>query len=189
MIVEKIKKINIDGILDSGYIREFLISDKRTIFPQMLSTERPDLACQSLLDGKIVIMVENSPIVLICPGVFIDFFHSPEDYYQKNWNVNFARIVRFLSFFITLLLPAFYVAITTFNPECLSILPTFLSGLIINNLLILFNLLNKYLYNLLNIKSISSANISIIFKKRTGATTCPSSILCSEILSELREIP
>ncbi len=117
MIVEKIKKINIDGILDSGYIREFLISDKKTIFPQMLSTERPDLACQSLLDGKIVIIVENSPIVLICPGVFIDFFHSPEDYYQKNWNVNFARIVRFLSFFITLLLPAFYVAITTFNPE------------------------------------------------------------------------
>ena len=83
----------------------------------MVSTERPDLACQALLEGKIIIMVENSPIVLICPGVFIDFFHSPEDFYQKNWNVNFARIIRFFSFLITLLLPAFYVAITTFNPE------------------------------------------------------------------------
>lgn len=116
--IEKVlKQINIDGILDSGYIREYLIQDKKTVFPMVVSTERPDLTCQSLLNGKIVIMVENSPIVLICPGIFTDFFHSPEDYYQKNLNVNFARILRFISFFITLLLPALYIAITTFNPE------------------------------------------------------------------------
>ena len=116
-IEKRLREITIDGILDSGYIREYLVENKHTVFPQMVSTERPDLACQALLEGKIIIMVENSPIVLICPGVFIDFFHSPEDFYQKNWNVNFARIIRFFSFLITLLLPAFYVAITTFNPE------------------------------------------------------------------------
>lgn len=119
--IKKIEKIltniNIDGILDSGYIREYLTMGEKSVFPQIISTERPDLACQSLLDGKIIIMVENSPIVLICPSIFTDFFHSPEDYYQKNFNVNFSRIIRFLSFFITLLLPAFYTAITTFNPE------------------------------------------------------------------------
>lgn len=116
--IEKIlNRIDIDGVLDSGYIREYLIQDKKTVFPIVISTERPDLTCQSLLNGKIVIMVENTPIVLICPGIFTDFFHSPEDFYQKNLNVNFSRILRFLSFIITLLLPAFYIAITTFNPE------------------------------------------------------------------------
>lgn len=116
-IEKTLRNINIDGILDSGYIREYLIQDKKTVFPMVISTERPDLTCQSLLNGKIVIMVENTPIVLICPSIFTDFFHSPEDFYQKNLNVNFSRILRFLSFIITLLLPAFYIAITTFNPE------------------------------------------------------------------------
>ncbi len=116
-IEKTLRNIDIDGILDSGYIREYLIQDKKTVFPMVISTERPDLTCQSLLNGKIVIMVENTPIVLLCPSIFTDFFHSPEDFYQKNLNVNFSRILRFLSFIITLLLPAFYIAITTFNPE------------------------------------------------------------------------
>ena len=110
-----IEKINIDGILDSGYIREFLTGD--SLFPQVVSTERPDLASSSLLDGKIVILVENSPYVLIVPGMFVDFFHSPEDNYQKPINSTFLRLLRFLCFFITIITPALYVALMTFNPE------------------------------------------------------------------------
>ena len=71
-IKEVLKKIDIDGILDGGNLREYLLK-KKSVFPQILSTERPDLACQSLLNGKIVILVENSPFVLILPNVFIDF--------------------------------------------------------------------------------------------------------------------
>lgn len=116
-IIEKIKNINTDAILDSGYIREFLQSKQTSIFPKVLSTERPDLACTSLLDGKIIILVENTPYVLIIPGLFIDFIHSPEDNYQKPLNASFGRILRLLCFFITILTPAIYVALMTFNPE------------------------------------------------------------------------
>ena len=116
-IIEKIKKIDTDAILDSGYIREFLQTKETSIFPKVLSTERPDLACSSLLDGKVIIMVENSPYVLIIPGLFVDFIHSPEDNYQKPLNASFGRILRLLCFFITILTPAVYVALMTFNPE------------------------------------------------------------------------
>ena len=117
-IIEKtIKKIDIDGILDSGYIREFLVQDNKTSFPKLKSTERPDVACAALLEGKIVILVENSPFVLITPTVLSDYLHVPEDYYQKTNNINFTRLLRLLAFFLTIITPAFYIAVTTFNQE------------------------------------------------------------------------
>jgi len=115
IIKKRLKKINIDGILDSGYLREFLTEAKFGDFPRMISSERPDLACSSLLDGKIVILVENSPFVLILPGLFVDFFHASEDNYQLPLNVSATRILRFLGFFLTILTPALYIALTTFD--------------------------------------------------------------------------
>ena len=114
-IEKTINNIDIDGILDSGYIREFLTGN--SLFPQVISTDRPDLASSSLLDGKITILVENSPYVLIIPGMFVDFLHSPEDNYQKPFNSSFLRIIRFLCFFMTIIGPALYIALMTFNPE------------------------------------------------------------------------
>ena len=116
-VIDNIKKIDIDGIIDSGYIREFLYNQSSTVFPRTISTERPDLASTSLLDGKIVILIENSPYVLIIPGLFIDYFHSPEDNYQKPINASFLRFLRILCFFITICVPSLYVALMTFNPE------------------------------------------------------------------------
>ena len=116
-IADELKKIDIDGILDSGYIREFLQNDSASLFPQMISTERPDLACSSLLDGKIVILVENTPYVLIIPGLFVDFIHSPEDNYQKPLNATFNRILRIICFFTATFSPAIYISLMTFNPE------------------------------------------------------------------------
>ena len=80
-IQKKLESIDIDGILDSSYIREFIIKKSGIAFPRVLSTERPDLTCQALLNGKTIIMVENSPFVLIMPGLFLDFLKSPEDNY------------------------------------------------------------------------------------------------------------
>ena len=97
-IKDKLTNINIDGIIDSGYLRSFLEPTQKTSFPVFQSTERPDLACSHLLDGKIIIMVENSPFVLVTPTVFIDYIHNPEDYYQKSSNVNITRILRTLNF-------------------------------------------------------------------------------------------
>ena len=115
-IYQKLKKINIDAILDSGYLRDFLVDDK-SFFPLIISTERPDAVCGSILEGKIAIMVENSPFALILPAMLIDFFHTPEDYYDKSINVTFSRLLRLLAFIITIITPALYIAATTFNIE------------------------------------------------------------------------
>lgn len=113
-IEKRLKKIDIDGILESGNLRSYLL-DKDAAFPQMQSTERPDTACQALLDGKIIIMVENTPFTLIIPTVFVDYIHTPEDYYQKPLNVSFTRILKICAFFITIFTPAIYIGVVTFN--------------------------------------------------------------------------
>ena len=94
-----------------------LEKDQKSFFPKVISTERPDMACTSLLNGKIVILVENSPFVIILPAVLTDFFQSPEDNYQKPFNVSFSRILRAICFFLALLTPALYIALMTFNQE------------------------------------------------------------------------
>lgn len=116
-VLEKIESIDIDAILDSGYIRDFLARDDRTSFPTIISTERPDLVSASLLEGKIIVIVENTPFALVMPGTISNFIHSPEDNYQKAINVSVTRALRFLAMIITITAPALYIAITTFNPE------------------------------------------------------------------------
>ncbi len=113
-IKDKLQAINVDGILDSGNLREYL-SNQKSSFPQILSTERPDLSCQALLNGKIVILVENTPFVLILPSVLTDFLHTAEDQYQKPFNISITRLLKVLALFITLFTPAIYIAITTFD--------------------------------------------------------------------------
>lgn len=119
-IDEKLKKINIDGIIDTGYIREILL-DKESIFPTVNITERPDTVSQALLEGKIAIVVDNTPYVMIIPTFFIDFFHTPDDYYQKSFNISFIRIIRFIAFLIAIFLPGYYISVTTHNPESIPI--------------------------------------------------------------------
>lgn len=119
-IKNKLKKLNIDAIIETGNLREYLIDKQNSVFPKMISTERPDLACTSLLNGKICILVENTPYILIIPGLFIDFFKNPEDYYQKPVNASITRLLRITSFILTLIVPAIYICLTTFH---INILP------------------------------------------------------------------
>lgn len=115
MEIKKIlSSIDIDGILDSGNVKEYLLKDK-SVFPQILSTERPDLVCQSILNGKIALIVENTPFVLVLPNVFIDFMHTSEDQYQKPLNISFTRALKVMALIVTLFTPAIYIAITTFD--------------------------------------------------------------------------
>lgn len=118
-VIKKIKEINVDGIFDSNYLIEMISENKKNVFANYISTERPDLVSMHLLDGRIAIVVENTPYVLIIPALFVDFFHSSEDYYQKVTNVNLTRILRLTAFLITILTPAIYVAISTFNIEAI----------------------------------------------------------------------
>ena len=114
IIKENLKNIDIDGVLDTGNIRDYLTKQK-SIIPQIKSTERPDLVCQELLNGKIIILVENCPFAIILPTVFLDYIKSPEDQNQKSVNTSFTRIIRFLALIITILTPAIYIAIVTYD--------------------------------------------------------------------------
>ena len=116
-IKEKLNKIDIDGILDITYLKGFLTNTSKSSFPTIMATERPDLCANAILDGKVVIICENSPFALVLPSFFIDFINPIEDNYQNPNNVNFMRVIRFISFFITLLMPAYYIAIITYNQE------------------------------------------------------------------------
>ena len=116
-IKEKLKKLDVDGLIDSGPIRDYLTEKNNSAFPTIISTERPDKCTQALLNGKIIIIVENTPFQLIIPGMFIDIFYTPEDDYQQPINITITRILRFLGFIITLFTPALYIALTTYNFE------------------------------------------------------------------------
>ena len=119
-IIEKLKNINIDGIIDSGYLKKYL-TKSNSLFPTIKVTERPDVVSQALLEGKIIIIVDNSPNILILPSFFIDYFHTSDDYYQKHVNITFIRIIRLFAFLISILLPCYYIAITTYNVDFIPI--------------------------------------------------------------------
>ena len=101
------------------YIKDIASTEKVEFIPRVVSTERPDNVSISLLNGKIAILVENSPFVLLLPSVFADFFKTSEDDYIKPFNATTTRIIRYIAFFIAILIPAFYIAVMTYNMEVL----------------------------------------------------------------------
>lgn len=117
-LVKKIRKsleaIDIDGIVDSSYLKGSL-ENGRNLFPTIMMSERPDKSTMALLEGKVVVLVDTSPYALILPSFFFDFFHTTDDYFQKNFNTSFIRIIRVFAFLIAVLTPAVYIAITTRN--------------------------------------------------------------------------
>ena len=113
-ISEVLKRIDIDGIIDSSYLKTTLEGQK-SFFPTIMMSERPDKSSMALLEGKVVILVDMSPYALILPSFFIDFFHTTDDYYQKSFNTTFIRLIRLIAFFIAIFTPAIYIAITTRN--------------------------------------------------------------------------
>ena len=118
-VVKEIEKIDIDTIPDSNYIYEY-ISKNKSLFPNVISTERPDLASHKISNGKIAIVVDNSPFVILLPSFFVEFFHTMDDYFQNSINSTYMRIIRIIAFCITVMLPAFYIALITYNHEILT---------------------------------------------------------------------
>ena len=98
--------------------------------PTIIKTERPDRACNALLNGKIVIIADNSPYALILPSFFVDFINPIGDKYVNSKNINFLKIIRLLCFIISLVLPGAYIAVTNFSPESipLKLLNSFQNG-------------------------------------------------------------
>ena len=117
----RLNNLEVDSLLSSGELEQLIIDDNQIGVPEILSTERPDKTAKHLLQGRVVVLVNGSPYSLIMPATFIDFMSSPEDTNLKPYFANFLRVLRFLASIITLLLPGFYVAVTSFHQE---ILPT-----------------------------------------------------------------
>lgn len=117
-VKEQLKKIDIDGIVDSGIIAEFLeLENPKARFPSVIRTERPDNVASALMQGKIVLLIDTSPFALILPGFFADFINPVADHYSKSKNINFLKILRIICCFLTISIPAFYIAIINYNPE------------------------------------------------------------------------
>lgn len=113
----KLKDIKVDGITDINELKKYLSSNK--ILPTIKVTERPDLIARSLLNGKVVIIMDNSPFALILPGYLTDFIHPISDQYCNDTNINFIKILRILCLIISIITPGIYVALTTFNQEAI----------------------------------------------------------------------
>lgn len=115
----RLDTIDLDSVLESGYVEEFIQDATFTFFPTLMNTERPDEAAGGLLEGQVVILVDGSPFVLLAPVTFFRFFQSPEDYYQRFDITSFLRFLRIVAFIVSMHLPALYIAITTFHQEML----------------------------------------------------------------------
>ena len=113
----RLNGLKIDSLLSSGELEQLIVEDSNTTIPLILSTERPDKASKNLFEGKVVVLVNGNPYALIMPATYIDFIASPEDENLKPSFANFLKIIRGISIFITLLLPAIWIAITNFHQE------------------------------------------------------------------------
>ncbi|MBR2303378.1 MAG: spore germination protein, partial [Clostridia bacterium] len=119
-IEQKIKEIEIDGVIDSSYIASYLDPDKTNLFRMVGSIEKPDVVCSKLLEGRVAIIVDGSPMVLTLPYMFIEDVQSPDDYYYYMPQMaTAARVLRIIAMVIAVLLPAVYVAMQVFHYQML----------------------------------------------------------------------
>ncbi|MFN2747450.1 MULTISPECIES: spore germination protein [Bacillus] len=119
-LVEEVKKrvqcINIDDVLESGFVEQLIEDNYLSPFPQVQSTERPDRVMSALMEGRVAILLDGTPFVLIVPVTFSMLLQSPEDYYERWLPSSLIRILRIGAAMISLLGPALYISFISFHP-------------------------------------------------------------------------
>lgn len=116
-IRQRLNRIHTDAILDSGYIEQFIEDAPYSIFATVANSEKPDKVAAKLLEGRAAILVDGSPFVLTVPALFVESFQVAEDYYSRSYIASLERVIRFIAYGFSVLLPALYVALTTFHQE------------------------------------------------------------------------
>lgn len=112
----RLKTLDIDIVPESGYIEEWIQDSFLSPFPQILNTERPDKVVRAIMHGRVAILLDGTPYVLLVPMTFSEVIMSPEDYYER-WTIGtLLRLLRYLSAFISVFLPAIYIALTNIQP-------------------------------------------------------------------------
>lgn len=118
-LIQKIKNklgtISIDAVLDASYVSKFLGEHKSSLFKQVGNTEKPDILSAKILEGRVAIFVDGSPIALTVPYLLVEDFQSASDYYNSSYAATFARCLRLVSVLFALFLPAFFVAAELFH--------------------------------------------------------------------------
>lgn len=120
-VKKRIKQINIDGIIDSSYLVPFLEDKPNSIFKQVGNTERSDVLVAKLLEGRVGILCDGSPIGLTLPFLLIEDLQSPDDYYQKSMRVTMLRFIRLFGVFLSVLLPGIYLSIVLYHYKIIPI--------------------------------------------------------------------
>lgn len=118
-VKDRLESIDIDGILESGYIEEWIEDNPSSPFPQMQYSERPDSVAAQLLEGRVAIFVDGTPFVLIAPVTLWQLLQASEDYYERFFIGNMIRWIRIFFLFLALFLPGLYIAVTTFHQDML----------------------------------------------------------------------
>ncbi|QGQ97887.1 spore germination protein [Paenibacillus psychroresistens] len=116
-VKERIEKIDLDVLVDSAQVEEWIQDNTFSPFPQILNTERPDRIITALNRGKITILIDGTPIALVAPSTFFEMMHPSEDLYERFYFANFLRVMRLITMFVSLFGPSLYIALTTFHLE------------------------------------------------------------------------
>jgi len=120
-VVEQVKyrisNLDVDSILESGYIEEYIEDAPFSPFSTIGFSEKPDVIAAKILEGRVAVCVDGTPFVLTAPMLFTESFQSAEDYYIPSMYASMLRLIRYLAFFITIFAPALYIALTEFHPE------------------------------------------------------------------------
>ncbi|MGQ9779909.1 MAG: spore germination protein [Bacillota bacterium] len=117
----RLSRIEIDGIVDSGYLEQLTTDNRRSLFPLTQSTERPDKVVAAILEGRAAILVDGSPTAILVPATVNELYQSPDDYYYGLFHGSFLRAFRLLGNLLAVALPGLYVALVGVNPELLPI--------------------------------------------------------------------
>ncbi|MDP4126385.1 MAG: spore germination protein [Bacillota bacterium] len=113
----RLQRIDIDGILESGYIEQLIEDASVSIFPTVGNTEKPDILAAKLLEGRIGILVDGTPFALTVPYLLVEALQSSEDYYARSYFVTIVRWIRMISLILALFLPAAYITIQSYHPD------------------------------------------------------------------------
>ena len=120
-IRRRIGSIKLDSVFGAGYIRPFLEDDAaKRLFSEIGVTERPDKLCASLIEGRIAVLVDGTPFIMICPYTFAQYFSSMDDYASKSFFAWFLKFIRYFAFLLATAFPGIYLAAVNYNPEMLN---------------------------------------------------------------------
>lgn len=117
---ERLKSIKLETVLSSGYVMPYLAKKSVSIFTDVLTTDRPDTFAAKLCEGKVGVLIDGTPFTLLIPCFFIENFNTVDDYATRPYYAMYARVIKYLSFILAVMLPGLYVALATFHSETFS---------------------------------------------------------------------